>query len=77
MDEEARDEEHAEDVVAARLELGPRLVLVLRRGEQLLERAVVHGGRELLAERIGARVEEIDPARMPRAHPGEASASVG
>jgi hypothetical protein len=78
VDEDPRDEEHAEDVSrrATRAWAVARPCAAPGRAAARAP-AVVHGGRELLAERIGARVEEIDPARMPRAHPGEASASVG
>ena len=56
-----RDEEDAEDVVAVRLQRRPRLVVMLRRPQEQLERRVLHLGRELCAQLVLARIEQVDP----------------
>ena len=56
-----RHEQDAEDVVAVRLELGPRLVVVTDRLLELLACAVMNVGRKMLLELCRRRVEQIDP----------------
>ena len=56
-----RDEEDAEDVAAVALELRTRLVVVLRGREKLLERALVHVGREVACHLCRRRIEQVDP----------------
>jgi len=55
------DEEDAEDVVAVSLERRSRLVLVLGRRKQALDRRVLELLRRLVAHLLGARIEEVDP----------------
>ena len=55
------NQEHAEDVVAVRLEGGTRLVGEERRREQKLERRLLHSLRQLRAELVGRRIDQVDP----------------
>ena len=56
-----RDEEDAEDVVLVRLDPGPRLVVVARRREQALERAIVDLRGERPCELGLVGIEQVDP----------------
>src|SRR5262245_27974687 len=59
----ACQQEDPEDVVAVPAERRPRLVLVLGRGEQELERALLELAWRARTQLLGARIEEIDPVR--------------
>jgi len=71
-----RDEQLAEDVVAVRLELRAGLVVVECRGEELLQRSLVHVGRQVRLQLVPAGVEQVDPAGT-RGHCGNATAALG
>ncbi len=56
-----RDQEDAENVVAMRFQLRPRVVLMTCRGEQLLESSRVDAGWQVSFELGRRRVEEVHP----------------
>ena len=63
-----REKKDAEDVPAVPTKRGTRLVVMLRRLEEQLDRRLLELARALRAELVGGRVEEIDPLRghLPR-----------
>src|SRR6185312_11140634 len=69
------DEKHAEDVATVTFELRPRLVVVLRVCQQLLERAGVDVLRQVLSQLLGRGVEQVDPLRHAQLR-GAASAAI-
>ncbi len=71
-----RDEEDAEDVVALAFEFRPRLVIVPRGPEQLLERALVDRAGAVACSSSAARVEQVDPA-APAAISGQRYPALG
>ena len=58
-----RDQEHANDVVAVRLDPWARLVVVDERREQELERRRVELVGEVRSQRVCGGVDQVDPAR--------------
>src|SRR5439155_18283640 len=69
-----RDEEDAEDVVVVALEPWPGLVVVPRRPQKLLIRAVVDLARQRVVECLLRRVEQVDPlGHRPSVLSGSAS----
>ena len=66
-----RDEEDPEHVVAVRLQLRSRIVLVPGGREQLLDRAVVDIAGKLRRELLRSGVEQVDPP-VARGHRGRA-----
>jgi hypothetical protein len=64
-----RDEENAEDIVTVGLDARTRLVVVDVRREQRPERRGADARRQLLAQRILRRVDQVDPLRALGRHP--------